>query len=245
MKRLLHFFLVIIAVFSGLGALGALIHHLSDSTVDKEKGVDQAEAVMDHLQGKIGFPGTFKDFCGEPDHYRNSPNGALLWVYEQPKVVVSFIKSKKTDEYWHLYYDVYDPVRFAEWSEIQLIDPKEALSRIGCKIPVDFQRVLATEKSIHDSFVFNSAFEALRRLRSAAGAPFRLKSAQMTADESVCYRFDDGETNVNRAVLFDGDLVRKGNKQFGVIWGRECEGKNGLDETAGLLKVLAAWDHAE
>jgi hypothetical protein len=242
-----HLSLVIIAVCVGLGGLGAIIHAVSNGPgpAPAITPAAQAQAVADHLQGKIGFPGTFKDFCGEPDHFRIAPNGALMWVYEEQKVVVSFIKQKKTDKYWHLMYNPYDPAGYAEWGEIKVIEPNVALARIGCRIPANFQEVLRLEKSLHDDFVYNAAFDAVRSLRkgSGGGAGFRVTSAQFMEDGAVCYRYSGRDANAARAVVAGGELLRGTDAQFNQAWHRECEGRSGRDEAADLMKTLEIWDH--
>jgi hypothetical protein len=243
-----RFLLLFVGVCVVLGALAAIIHSAfgpSDATAVNTANAE-AQAVSDHLQGKIGFPGTFKDFCGEPDHFRNAPNGALMWVYEEQKVVVSFIKLKKTDEYWQLMYNVYDPVGYAEWGEIKPIDPKTALARIGCKMPANLQDVLRFEKSTHEDFVYQAAFAGVRDLRKGLrdSAGFRISGAQIMDDGSVCYRYGTRQMNETRAVLLNGDLIRSTDGRFGAAWHAECEGKSGRDEAADLMKLLATWDHS-
>jgi hypothetical protein len=239
---------VIIAVCVGLGALGAIIHVVSNeqNPAPSNTPIDQAQAVSDHLQGKIGSPGIFKDFCGEPDHFRNAPNGTLVWVYEEPKVAVSFIKRKKTDEYWHLMYNLYDPAEYAEWGEFKVIEPNVALARIGCKLPENFQEVLRLEKSLHDDFVYNAALDGVRSLRKASGGSpgFRVTSARIMQDGAVCFCYSGRNANAARAVLANGELFTGTNARFSQTWRRNCEGRSGSEEATSLMKTLEIWDHA-
>jgi hypothetical protein len=109
----------------------------SDSAAQAARAQSAATgAVLAQLHGGVeGDPFIFSKMCGHPDHFRNTPTGELVWIYEQQRVMVTFMHRKKTDATWQLAYNVYDPQRFAQWGEIGFLTPQEAVAQIGCSVP--------------------------------------------------------------------------------------------------------------
>jgi hypothetical protein len=131
---------IILASFLGVAIVvfvGNEIASGSDATAaEAVKTAKSTQNVLAQLHGGYeGDPFLFLKMCGHPDHFRNTPDGQLAWVYEQQRVLVIFMRPNKKEAFRRIAYNVYDPQRYTEWGEIGFLTPEDAIAKIGCSVP--------------------------------------------------------------------------------------------------------------